>query len=205
MRIPGPAVRIAAVAAIAVIGLIGLVAFESFERARGAEAILAMEVADPRTPLSGNYAAISLADTVQPGQPCPPGIATIMPFTGMQPPLQWIALKRSGDHSVVAGVADSRDAAARYSPVVVRGRANCVPSEPASGGTPGTEGSVSLDIGVDRFYASQAEAERISAISEACEPGSNCPIAAIVSIGADGRARLKGLIVNGQRIEMGLF
>lgn len=200
MKPPGPALRISMVAAIAVLGLIGLVMYESAERASGTEAILRMQVVDPRNLLSGNYVAIKLQEQLAPGQACPPGMSA-RDYTDSTPgPLQWIALAPQGDHFVAVGAGQDRTAAARFAPLVVRGRPMC--TQLVGGATPA---SVALDLGVEAFYASQAEAQRISGVAASCLPGADCPVAAIVSIGRDGRARLKGLMVNGQRIEMAAF
>jgi hypothetical protein len=56
--------------------------------------------------------------------------------------------------------------------------------------------------GLARFHASQAEAEAIEAGLRAQPPK---PVLAILSAGRDGKARLKGLFVDGRRIELRWF
>jgi hypothetical protein len=202
--IPGPGLRIAAVALLAVLGLIGLVGWESYERDRGAEVILPMATVDPRSVLSGNFVAVTLQEPLSVGQPCPPGFDASETYVG-PPPTVWIAFRQAGDHAVAVGAAEDRASAARLAPLVARGRASCFPPPPQAEGSPPAPGSILLDLGVDRFYASQGEAQRISGITAGCDPSAGCPAAAIVSIGRDGRARLKGVMVDGKRIEMSVF
>jgi hypothetical protein len=56
---------------------------------------------------------------------------------------------------------------------------------------------VSLDIGIDRFYLNQREAE---AVDRALLTGRRAD--AIVSVGTDGRARLIGIDVDGRRYDL---
>ncbi len=206
MKLPGPGIRIAAVAVLAILGLIGLVARESFERAHGTEAILWMQAVDPGTLLSGSGVAITLQEPLAAGQPCPPGIAASgVAVASPTAPTLWIALAPKGDHAVAVGAAKERDAAAKIAPLVVRGRPTCVLSAAPLPGFDPTPGTLILDLGVGHFYASQAEAKRISGLTDTCVGIVTCPVAAIVSIGHDGRARLKGLMINGRRVELAPF
>jgi hypothetical protein len=200
----GPGLRIAAVAALAVLGLIGLVAREAYERDRGTELILPMAGVDPRSVLSGNFVAISLQEPLALGQGCPPGFDASEIYNG-PPPMVWIAFRQAGDHAVAVGAASTEAAAVRMSPIVTRGQASCSPPPTEPDGSPPQPGSVLLNLGVDRFYASQAEAKAIGDMTAACDPSAGCPAAAIISIGPDTRPRLKGLMVNGKRIQMAAF
>ncbi len=201
---PGPGLRIVAAAALAVLGLVGLVAYESYQRDHGTELVLPMAAVDPRSLLSGNFVAISLQEQLALGQACPPGFDASEIYVG-PPPFVWIAFRQAGDHAVAVGAASDRAAAARMSPIVTRGQASCSPPPTQADGSPPQPGSIFLNLGVDRFYASQAEAQEISNITAACYPSGPCPAAAIISIGPDTHARLKGLVVNGKRIEMAAF
>jgi hypothetical protein len=64
---------------------------------------------------------------------------------------------------------------------------------------------VELDIGITRFHAGQAEAEAMERAMRARTPGEPARDFAILSVGRDGRARLKGVEVNGRRIELDWF
>jgi hypothetical protein len=207
MTVP-PALRILAVDAVSIAALVGLVVRESLARQAGTEVILRMEAADPRALLTGHYVSIALRETLAPGAPCPAGVgesAPSAPFGGERPP-SWVALAQTADHASVAGVAPGRTQAQRLAPLVVRGSAWCTPSVAPSDGDPGQVGAVSLDLGVDRFHISQAEAERIEGLmASQRQSGGPSPVDAIVSIGQDGRARLKGLVVEGRRMELSLF
>jgi uncharacterized membrane-anchored protein len=63
------------------------------------------------------------------------------------------------------------------------------------------DGTIQTEIGVDRFYINQADAQRIERVMRSQRPGES-RVSAIVSVGRDGRARLKGLIVDGERLEL---
>ena len=206
------AIRILAVAAVAILGLVGLVVEESRARAAGAEVTLAMEAVDPRALLSGHYVAITLREALPPDQACPPGTDTtsaspLFPFNQTPTAPLWIALAPMGDHHAVAGAAKDRATAARFAPLVARGTVSCAPGRKPTAEEPEPleSGSVSLDLGVNRFYASQDEARRIDALMARRGAGDASPVSAILSIGGDGKARLKGLKVEGRRIELSLF
>jgi len=199
---PRAAIRIGVVAALAVLALIGMVVWESVMRAGGTEVVFPMAGVDPRSLLSGDFVAISLQGPLA-GPTCPPGFDTSETYNGPLPQ-RWIAFSPAGAHAAIGATVD-RAAAMRLSPIVARGTASCVAPSPAVDGAPATPGSITLDLGVNRFYASQDEARAITGMATACQPMAGCPTAAILSIGHDGRARLKGLVVNGKRIEIAVF
>ena len=205
------ALRILAVAAMAMAGLIGLVVEESLARAAGTEVTLSMEAVDPRALLSGHYVTIGLREALPPGQPCPPGtesgaVNPGLPFqTGPKAPTLWIALARRGDRDTVAGASRDRGVAARYASVVARGTVTCFAGQRPTALQPELLGSVALDLGVDRFYADQDEARRVGALLGSSPAGQESPVSAILSIGKDGKARLKGLKIDGRRTELSLF
>jgi len=183
-------IRILAAGALLVAALVGLVAYEAQARARGQEVRLAMEAFDPRSLLTGHYAALQFAHTLPPGVPCPDGR-----------PTRWIALAPDGPVHRLAGVADSREAALKLGPVAVRGSASCLFG--GAGDNPLETRRAVLDIGVDRLHADQQEAEALEA---ALRAGPGAPEAlAVISVGRDGRARLKGVIVGGRRTELTWF
>ena len=172
--------------------LVWLILSEHRARAEGTEVRLALGGVDPRSLLSGHYVRLAFADTTPAGVACPRRI-----WSGKAADRKWVALRVSEGRARVAGEAPTREAALRLAPLVVRGNINCW------GGTPERE-TVSLDIGLDRFHASQKEARAIEAAlraSSASEPTAF----ALVSIGKDGRARLKGLEVEGRRVMLDWF
>lgn len=181
--------RILGAGVLLVAALVGLVAYEGQARAAGQEVRLSMEAFDPRSLLTGHYAALQLTDVLPPGAECPDGGAE-----------GWLALRPDGAVHRLAGAAATREAALKLAPVAVRGTASCVGR---SSDEPGSGERVMLDIGVDRLHADQAEAEALEA---ALRAGPDQPTAlAVVSVGRDGRARLKGVIVGGQRTDLDWF
>lgn len=202
---PKAPLRILIVAALCVLALIGLVARETMARAAGTEVLLAMEAVDPRSLLSGHYVIVGLSETLPDGENCPPGTldaaASDSPETPSQPSDRWLALRRSEQTHVLAGHVASREAALALGAVAVLGDAWCMPPAQIDGGAP----TVRLDVGINRFYVNQADAERIDRMLRSQTPGAEQRVFAIVSIGRDGRARLKGLNVNGEIIELTWF
>jgi len=65
--------------------------------------------------------------------------------------------------------------------------------------------SISLDLGVDRIHLDQAGAEALEAELRRVRPGGEPPGYAVLSIGRDGRARVKGLIVGKRRVDLDWF
>lgn len=188
----GPFLRVASVAFVCVLILIGVVINEGMARRGGQEVLLAMEAVDPRSILSGHYVAINITERLEPGEHCP-----------HNPNEAWVALtRRSGDIYGVAGGADSRERAQLVGPLPVKASFMC--QEPIEAG-PGTEafpGSIGLDLGIDRFHINQADALRIERILRDQTIDGPTRAYAIVSIGRDGRARLKGVQIAGERFEL---
>jgi hypothetical protein len=188
-----PAPRILAVAALCAAALIALVVSEGIARRNGQEALLPMEAVDPRALLSGHYVQLSLIQRLQPNEPCPQ----------VENGAAWVAFYR-GDNEVLtfAGGAPSREGATQIAPITVKGTFTC--SEPIIGvnGGAGAPGWVSLDLGFDRFYINQAEAERIERILREQRVSENTRAYAIISLARDGRARLKGLLIDNERLEL---
>ena len=183
--------RIAAAAAVLVLLLVGVVLRENGARATGREALLPMEAVDPRDLLTGHYVALRLTQQLALGQPCPRERSTFEDGG-------WIGLKPAGGHYRFIGVGASRQAAlAGGAELAVRGGVYC--SRTAFGNT--ESDVVTLDIGVDRFHADQDEAQAIEKALRERRQG-EAPAFAVVSVGDDGRARLKGVIVGGKRTDL---
>lgn len=183
MRLGLPA-RIVAAAFVLVLALVGLVVREGAARAAGQEVILAIDAYDPRSPLGGHYVAFRLQDAAP---ACPPGVRDYGPS-----PAKWVALRPDGPRHRVSGAAATRAQAMALGQVAVRGRAFCV--QPPGGPR------VNLDVGVDRFHADQQEAEAIERALVANRD--DVSAFAVISVGRDGKARLKGIIVNGRRTDL---
>jgi hypothetical protein len=152
-----------------------------------------MEAIDPRALLSGHYVIIDLRERLDPGEPCP------TPTTETA----WLALAPNGEHNGAvysfAGAAPAReDVPTTHGAILVQGEFRC--TEP-TGGLWAQPGWVALHLGFDRFYLNQTDAERIERILREQRPEDATRVYAIVSIGDDGVARLKGLLVDGRRIE----
>lgn len=183
-------VRILAAAAVLVGLLVALVVSENLARTRGREVRLPMEAVDPRELLTGHYVALQLTQLQAPGQPCPPGSSS-----AMKP--GWIALTPSATGDRVTGVAADRAAAAKFGPIQLKGTASCW-GDPRDSANPAR---VNLDIGVRRFHADQEAAEGFDKALRSRKVG-EVSAWALVSVGEDGRARLKGVIIGHHRADM---
>ncbi len=175
--------RILMVASACAIALVALVISEGAARAGGQEALLAIEAVDPRSLLQGHYVRIDLTQRFAAGEACPANDGA-----------RWVALRREGRGYRIVGSANSREQAQLLGPLPVLGRFECIEGAPAW---------ARLDIGIDRFHINQRDAQRIERLLRE-QPDAGAPHAfAIVSVGRDGVARLKGLEINGERLELG--
>jgi len=183
--------RILAVAGICAAALIGLVISESYARAGGQEIMLPMAAVDPRALLSGHYVQLNFTDQLEPNETCPEA-----------GDWEWVSLRREGDIYVAAGGAMSRDLAQSVGSLPVKGTYTCNPPTPASEGVEGMPGWVTLDLGVDRFHINQADAMRIEQVLRDQRADQETRAFAILSVGRDGRARMRALMINGERFDL---
>lgn len=205
MKSPSIPVRIVAAALVLTLALVSLVAREGLARARGQEVLLAIAGADPRSILSGHYLQFRLADEIPKAQACA-HVLKDPDATGRSARARqvWVALRREGATHRAVAVANTREAALKLGDVALRGEARCLVigfvTGPLAKGEP--EVSLMLDIGIDRFHADQAEAQRL----ERDLRGASADTAfAVVSIGRDGKARLKGLVIGARRTDLDWF
>jgi hypothetical protein len=190
MKIEAPP-RILAVAAICAASLIGLVISEGYAREGGQEITLPMAAVDPRSLLQGHYVQLNFTDSLEPSEVCPES-----------GDWEWVALRREGDIYVAAGGALSRDEAQRVGPLPVKGTFTCSPPTPASEGVEPMPGWLTLDLGVDRFHINQADAMRIDRVLREQRADQETRAFAILSVGRDGRVRLRALMIDGERFEL---
>lgn len=183
--------RILATALLLAAALIGLVIHEAGARNAGQEVLLPMEAVDPRSLLGGHYVALELTQAMAPGQACPPGVQDGAKHG-------WLALTHGPSGDRVSGGGATRTEALSHGPIVLRGWADCY-SAPASGPFPGR---VTPKIGIDRFHADQKQAEAMDAALRLRAPNAPAQAFAVISVGKDGKARLKGVIVGGKRADL---
>ncbi|WP_293679057.1 GDYXXLXY domain-containing protein [uncultured Phenylobacterium sp.] len=198
MRFEAP-LRITAVAAVLALALTGLVVREGTARARGQEVALAITGYDPRELLTGHYIRFQIVHEAPPGTACPPGADQSWP----RGKTTWVALRREGTRHAPAGVAERRSEAAKLGEVTVRGRLTCVApvvSPPDAGAAQAEPTRTTLDLGVDRLHIDQAQAEAMER-----DLLRRAEAHAVFSVASDGTPRLKGLIVNGRRVDLDWF
>ena len=190
MRPPSIPIRILAAAGILALALIGLVVREGAARAGGQEVVLAISGYDPRELLTGHYVQFQFRNEYSGGTPCPPGSGGYARRAD-----RWVALTLKGDHHEATGVATNRDGALKLGQIAVKGDIDCL-SRAAPDVT-----WVILNLGIDRLNTDQTQAEALQKVLRAVPPGQASGYA-VVSVGADGRARLKGLTAGGRRVDL---
>lgn len=183
--------RILAIAGLCAASLIALVISEGYARESGQEITLPMAAVDPRSLLSGHYVQLNFTDRLEPGVTCPEA-----------GDWEWVALRPEGDIHVAAGGAASRELAQRVGSLPVKGTFACSPPTPASEGVEAMPGWLTLDLGVDRFHINQTDALRIEQVLREQSPDEETRAFAILSVGRDGRARLKALLIDGERFDL---
>jgi hypothetical protein len=185
--------RILIVAGICVVALIALVLNESAARSGGTEVLLPMEAVDPRSLLSGHYVTVMPQQQLDPTETCP------MQLTQSDR----VSLAPTGETvsgGSIYGLANPT--ATLPDALTVKGSFTCnEPIAPAEG-VAGAPGWIQLDLNINRFHINQTEALRIEQVLRDQNVTEQTRAYAIVSIGRDGRARLKGLLIDGQRLEL---
>jgi len=201
MKLPSVPVRIVAAALVLALALVGLVVREGVARAAGQEVRLAITGYDPRSLLTGHYVQFRLQDTLPQETVC-----RVVEQQLRGRPDTWFAVRREGDGHRIVTAAPSRAAALRLGEVAVRGSAECYGIVTRRPGQPPevSSTSVSLGVGVDRIHLEQREAKALeTALRDRIgEPQASW---AVLSVGRDGKARLKGLIVGDKRTDLDWF
>lgn len=183
--------RILVIAGLCAAALIGLVVSEGYARDSGQEITLPMAAVDPRSLLSGHYVQLNFTERLDPGETCPES-----------GDWEWVALRREGEIYVAAGGATSRDLAQRVGSLPVKGTFYCQAPMSASADIPAMPGWLRLDLGVDRFHINQADALRIEQVLRDQTINEETRAFAVLSVGRDGRARLKALLIDGERFDL---
>jgi hypothetical protein len=165
-------------------------------RRQGTEVAMTMDPYDPQALLSGHYVKIALNEALAAGQACPPGVPQGDQTSGaaLHAGSRWVALAPHAGHYSVAGAGLTRGEAAKYGSLVAVGDAYCQ----AINGDPPT---LIADLGVSQVSLSQPEAQRISGLQSAAPASPGSGVLVLLSIGQDGQARPKGLLVGAQRVE----
>lgn len=193
MKLPSAPVRILAAAVLLTLALVAVVVREGLARAGGDEVRLAITGYDPRSLLSGHYVLFQLADRLPTEQVCPDP-------EQIGPTETWFGVAPAGEtHRIVAGAAQPEATLLRGT-LLVRGSVVCSGIRTVPQGGAGAEPDLSLlDIGVDRIHLDQAQAE---ALEKRLRDRDDVAAHAVFSIDGAGKARLKGLIVEGQRYDL---
>jgi hypothetical protein len=192
MTRPRPWLIVAAALLLAA-ALIALVLGEDHARRQGTEVALRVQQVDPRSLLSGHYSQLDFVEDTPPGFNCG-ALASYFELSFLHKAPRWIALRPNGDHHSFAGAGKTREQAAQHGALLVRGDASC------RGGS--DQQQVEINIGLNRFHASQKEAQALDALIR--DPKQHA-VYALVSVGKDGHPRLAGLRVDGKDTRLDWF
>lgn len=188
--------RILGAATFLTLALAGAVLREGQARADGREVGLPVREIDAGALLAGDPVALELGGYLPEGSSCPPGTEGDGPGSPFEASRGgWVALASLDREWRVAGAAAGRDEASRLGPLVVRGRAWC---------RGGVRPLLGLDVGVSQFHPDRQEAEAVDRLLRNSRADRGA-VLALVSVGKDGRARLKGLAIGARRVELDWF
>jgi len=166
------------------VALAGAVYVNANAVASGEEMIVRAQGFDPRDFLSGHYVRLSYDFST------PPNGAPHCAF-------------RKGA-AVWVGVAAQPGKNETLNPTFACGRADLPPGLTAFRGKANDYARVTF--GIERFYAPQKDAERIEKALRRFDPDvppdKQPPVYAVLSIGKDGQARLKALLLGDERVEL---
>jgi uncharacterized membrane-anchored protein len=182
--------------------LVGIVVREGAARAGGQEVWLDIDGSDPRSLLTGHFVRFQMQSEAPALMPCPE----------FQADHAWIALRRDGDRYLASGSGKTREAAAALGEVAVRGRGSCDEHfsrsiDPVTGApvlSPQRVLTTTLQLGVDRLHVDQTQAKALETALQA-RGVERAPAYAVISVGKDGKARLKGLSIAGRRTNLDWF
>jgi uncharacterized membrane-anchored protein len=161
---------------------------------------LPMQPVDPRSLLSGHYVIVDLQEPLPIDQKCPP----ISVGFEHQQGASWVAIAPYEGRHRATGAAATKEEAQALGPIVARGTLYCDEPTQAAEGVEPSVGRLSAELGPERFYIGMSEAKRIEGLMRGRNLDEPAPVSAILSVDGDGRARLKGLLVEGERLELGL-
>jgi len=154
--------------------------------ASGSEIIIPAQAFDPRGLLTGHYA--QLRYTISQAEPAT--VAGVTPSPGWQP--VWVAIAPAEDDWKAVAISAEKPAAAPEGGHLVRADARVRKDSPAD-----------LRYGIERVYAQQSEAEAIDRAVRAIGESEDTRLKVVASLGADGRLRVKALIMGGKRTDFG--
>lgn len=182
-------IALAAVGAALIAVLVGAAGAHQARLAAAREALVISEAVDPRALLVGHYARLALLPaTAEPGTPRPPGLASgqtaYARLTPAGAPGAWRVVEISATPTTAAAGED----------IIVAVTITMVEDD----------GRVAFAWGPDRVYLDQAEAVAVEdATRRAIEaaPDAQARVLAILAVETDGTTLVKGVTIDGRRIE----
>jgi uncharacterized membrane-anchored protein len=189
-RAAGLRARTLLLLSVSTIFLLGMAGCEHMKRITGEEIILRTRPVDPREILRGNYVALDyeVEKVHLPDLPAP-----VDPSGWKQGDILYLMLRPDGVSWKPVGLSRQH---VKGEPGDVALLAKYLRREDYAGVTePGKNMPVDilLDIGVDHYYAAEKAAKQIEADAR------EAPLDVILSVGGDGHAAIKGLVINGEK------
>ncbi len=152
---------------------------------QGTEIVLGAQGYDPRAPLTGNFTQVTFAIS----NPSFDGNPAIVNKPGWQD--VWVVIAPDGPDWKAVSASNSKPNAAPAGGYLIAAETRY------SGGA-----TVPLRYGIERIYLQQKEAERIAGLVRGLTAdAATVPVKVVASLGSDKRLRLKGLIVQGKRMD----
>lgn len=184
---------------LALVALLGGAAAQHQARLAGAREILvASEAVDPRALLVGHYAVLALQ---------PARIDTTKAFADRFQPGEtaWLVLAPTGERGVrIEAIGDAPPRAAPAADrIVVKAKIARIDANAGFGGpVEGQPHTIVLDWGLDRIYLDQDEALAVEEATRRRPETAGPPrVYAILAVAPDGAALLRGVELDGRRIE----
>lgn len=178
--------RTIALLCLGTVFLLGMAGYEHMKRITGEEIVLRTRPVDPRDLLRGHYVALDYdIETIQAADLQTP----VDPSGWKKGDTLYVLLRPDGVGWRPIALSRER---MKGEPSDVTLRAGYV-GRSGRAGSDDAPLSVSLDIGVDHYYAPRQTAQELEA------DGRETPLEVILSVGADGGAAIKGLVVRGEK------
>lgn len=183
--------RAIALAALCTTFLFGMIAFEQIRRDTGAEIVLRTRPVDPRDLIRGAYVQLEYeVERIDTGALVTP------PDTRnwRRDDVLFLTLRADESGELKPVALEAAKPAATQGDVVLR-----VKYERLDDFTQGAPAAAVVNLGADRYFSDQAGATQLE------KDAREGPLSVILSVGGDGKAVIKGLVVGGQKQYETLF
>lgn len=170
------------VAGVQILILVGMIWERASLLRNGREIVLKVVPVDPRSLFRGDYVILNYKMT---RVELPPGLKGVRRGSTLYVTLQ----KADDDQWEVAGVAAKPTGRVQPTEIVLKGRVRYV-----SGAVRATKRMATLHYGIESFFVPEGEGKKLEKLIR------DKTLAAVIAVGDDGAAGIKGLMSDGQRV-----